>query len=355
MDADELAHYFNLHRAFGFREISAEDVKLWTNIEALHEPPYYKGDIPTVRGILRLESGGGERRVIPEEIAPRGEYLRYESHPRKEKHLKSRELKGWKQKINSQVLSTDFQEMVSLARKTLMLPENGLPAEQVSAFLFSSSLAAWCNYYWSLEAFQKKFLALETEEARVEYLQPVLDKFAEPFARYTMPKSPPAQNTEPEALRAELVDWLLIAKLTAARLSSFLGIDNVREVFYYLLCPEQSPPESWELREIKPNHDPFHRQFGYFANALLPLPENETSNHALRKYIDASVQFARDLTKPRPTWEKARRAYRHLFPFYEIILPDTLRMRARRAIQDFPYHNILKIVRSFFRNKETGP
>jgi hypothetical protein len=71
----------------------------------------------------------------------------------------------------------------------------------------------------------------------------------------------------------------------------------------------------------------------------------------MNKTIHASVRLAFDLTKDDANWEQIRTAYRRLFPFYEAVFPDTLRMRARRAVEDLPYADILKFVTDFFSSK----
>ena len=100
MDTDEFVDYYSLHRAPEFREISAEDIKHWVNLNVLHAPPYYRGatDTGIVRGILQVESESGRHRVTSERISPREEYPQYESRSRKEKRLKRQESKGWKER-----------------------------------------------------------------------------------------------------------------------------------------------------------------------------------------------------------------------------------------------------------------
>lgn len=337
MDADEFVDYCKSHinlEESGLRQPSAQDIRRWTDLNILHTPPYLKNDIHIVIGVLRLESEAVGPRAIPGHISPRPQYG---PRVRKEKRLKKQERKDWKRQVNAQISSADFQEMVSLARKSLMLPESGLPAEQVDAFLFSSFLAAWCNYCWSLEPFQRRFLALEGKEARTEYLRPMLGKFSELIAEYTMP----------EQSRPQAVDWLLCTKLIAARLSSILGIDNTSDMFLYILSPELRSPESWHLRRINPGQNPFRRQFERFTEALMLFSEEEPSNGTARKYIDTTAQLTFDLLEGKITWEESRTVYARTFPFYSVELPDAHRMRAKRATHKLPYSEILKAAGSF--------
>jgi hypothetical protein len=181
-------------------------------------------------------------------------------------------------------------------------------------------------------------LPIKEEQARADYLRPALGKLAEVVAQYTMPTPP----------RAQAVDWLLCAKLIAARLCSFLGIDNVQDMFLYILCPESRKPESWRLRQIKSGQAPFRRQFAYFAQALLPFSEEGTSGRRLRGYIDSAARATFDLLQKKATWEECRKAYARVFPFYMPESTEALRVRARRAAQKIPYSDVLKVARSFF-------
>jgi hypothetical protein len=315
---------------------SVEDIERWTKHGYFRNAPqYHKDDIHLVFAILRNEKD------FREEQAGKGPL---ESGKRSEKEkvpIIEHESDKWKQQIADRINSSEFQEMVTLARKTMTLPENGYPPQQAIMFLFSASLAVWCNYCWSLETFQRKFLALESEQARVEFLRPVLGEHAPLVAKYTMPEPP----------RAQCVDWLLCAKLIAARLSTFLGIDNGSDIILYLLSPDLRPPESWQLKPVTDEEGSSRRQFTRFISAVLPLPETALSSRAMNKAIHASVRLAFDLTKDDANWEQIRTAYRRLFPFYEAVFPDTLRMRARRAVEDLPYTDMLKVVTDFFATK----
>jgi hypothetical protein len=240
--------------------------------------------------------------------------------------------------VKSRISSNEFQEMIALARKCLTIPENGLPAAEMNAFLWAAHIGAWCNYCWALELFQRRMLPIEGEQARAEYLRPALGKLAEVVAKYTMPTPP----------RAQAIDWLLCAKLIAARLCSFLGIDNVQGMFLYILCPESRDPKSWHMRRIGPGQDPFRRQFGHFVQALLPFSEDGASRRPLKGYIDSAARATFDLLNGKATWDQCRIAYARAFPFFMPESTEALRVRARRATQKIPYGDILRIARSFF-------
>ena len=345
MNKSEFASYCRQHispEESGLSYPSVEDIERWTKHGYFrYAPQYNKDDIHLVFAILRNEKEFREEQAgkeLPEsEKSPEQET----ELPRKKGSVTEYESDKWKQQIADRVGSSEFQEMVTLARKTLTLPENGYPPQQAIMFLFSASLAVWCNYCWSLETFQRKFLALEGEEARVEFLRPVLGEHAPLFAKYTMPEPP----------RAQCVDWLLCAKLIAARLSTFLGIDNGSDIILYLLSPDLRPPESWQLKPVIDEKDSSRRQFTRFISAVLPVPETALSGRAMNKTIHASVRLAFDITKDDANWEQIRVAYRRLFPFYEAVFPDTLRMKARRAVEDLPYADMLKFVMDFFGAK----
>ena len=342
MNKSEFASYCRQHispEESGFLYPSVEDIERWSKHGYFrYAPQYHKDDIHLVFAILRNEKefrGEEAGKEVPES----GKRLEQEKEPIGDKEpITEYESEKWQQQIEDRVASAEFQEMVVLARKTLTLPENGYPPQQAIMFLFSASLAVWCNYCWSLEAFQRKFLALEGEKARVEFLRPVLGEHAPLFAKYTMPEPP----------RAQCVDWLLCAKLIAARLSTFLDIDNGSDIILYLLSPDLRPPESWQLKPVTDEEDSSRRQFTRFISAVLPVPETALSGRAMNKTIHASVRLAFDLTKDDANWEQIRAAYRRLFPFYEAVFPDTLRMRARRAVEDLPYADMLKFVTDFF-------
>lgn len=351
MNKSEFVSYCRQHISLeesGLSYPSVEDIERWTKHGYFrYAPQYYKDDIHLVFAILRNEKEfRGEQ--AEKEVSEYGERPEQEKEPSRDKEpITEYESDEWKQQIADRVNSSEFQEMVTLARKTLTLPEDGYSPQQAIMFMFSASLAVWCNYCWSLETFQRKFLALEGEEARVEFLRPVLGEHAPLFAKYTMPEPP----------RAQCVDWLLCAKLIAARLSTYLSIDNCSDIILYLLSPDLRPPESWQLKPITDEEDSSRRQFTRFISAVLPVPETVLSGRAVNKTIHASVRLAFDLTKDDANWEQIRAAYRRLFPFYEAVFPDTLRMRARRAIEDLPYDDMLKFVMDFFGAKlaEEGP
>jgi len=228
-----------------------------------------------------------------------------------------------------------------LAQKSLLLPEDGWPEVEMNARLWAVHIAAWCNYCWSLETFQRHMLPIMEEKARAEYLRSALGKLAEVVAQYTMPTPP----------RAQQIDWLLCAKLIAARLCSFLGIDNVQDMFLYILCPESRKPESWRLRRVRPGQDPFRRQFGHFVQALLPFSEDRVSRRPLKGYIDSAARATLELLQRRATWDECRKAYARAFPFYMPESTEALRVRAGRAAQKIPYADVLQVARSFFAHR----
>jgi len=271
-------------------------------------------------------------------LFPRGECPQCGSRFRKEGRPKREERREWEQEVKTRISSSDFQETIALARKSITIPENGMTPEEMDAFLWAVHIGAWCNYCWSLETFQRHMLPIEGEKARAEHLRPSLGKLAEVVAQYTMPAPP----------RAQAVDWLLCTKLAAARLCSFLGIDNVEDMFLYVLCPESRKPESWRLRQIKKGHDPFRRQFGYFAQALLPFGQDKTSKRPMKGYIDSAARATFELLQKKATWEECRKAYARAFPFYMPESTEAMRVRAGRAAHKIPYSDVLKFARSFF-------
>jgi len=149
-------------------------------------------------------------------LFPRGECPQCGPRFRRKGRLNREERKGWLQEVKRRISSSEFQEIVVLARKSLTIPENGLPTAEMNAFLWAAYIGAWCNYCWALEQFQRSILPIEGEEARAEYLRPMLGKFAEVVAQYTMPTPP----------RAQAIDWLLCAKLIASRLCALVDIDK---------------------------------------------------------------------------------------------------------------------------------
>lgn len=271
-------------------------------------------------------------------LFPRGECPECGSRFGRKGRLNSEERRDWEREVKSRISSSEFHEMVVLARKSLMIPESGLPTAKMNALLWAVHIGAWCNYCWALEPFQRSILPIEGKQARAEHLRPMLGKLANVVAEYTMPTPP----------RAQAVDWLLGAKLIAARLCSFVGIDNVQDMFLYILCPESRNPESWRMRQIKPGQDPFRRQFGRFVQALLPLAGEEVSRRPFKVYIDVAARATFDLLQGRATWEQCRIAYARAFPFFMPESTEALRVRAKRATQKLPYSDILRVARSFF-------
>lgn len=219
-------------------------------------------------------------------LFPHGECPQCGSRFRRKGRLNREERRGWDREVRSRISSSEFQGMVVLARKSLSIPEGGWPEAEMNARLWAVHIGAWCNYCWSLDIFQKSMLPIEEEQARVEYLRPVLgDALARIVAEYTMPKPP----------RAYAVDWLLGAKLIATRLCSFVGIDNVQDMFLYILRPDSRNPESWRMKRIEQGQDTFLRQFGRFIQAVLPLAEEEVSRRPFKGYIDAAARATFDL------------------------------------------------------------
>ena len=271
-------------------------------------------------------------------LFPRGECPQCGSRFRREGSPKREERRQWEQEVKARIPSGDFQEMIVIARKSLTISENGMSPEDAHAFLWAVHLGAWCNYSWSLEAFQRRMLPIKEEKARAELLHPAMGKVAEVIAHYSMPEPP----------RAQCVDWLLCAKLIAARLCSYLGIDNVEDMFLYVLCPESRKPESWRMRQIRRGQDPFRRQFGYFAQALLPFGQDETSKRLLKGYIDSAARSTFELLQKKATWEECRKAYARAFPFYMPESTEAMRVRAGRAAEKIPYDDVLNFARFFF-------
>ncbi len=347
MNKSEFTSYCREHinpEESGLMYPSGEDIERWTKHGYFrHAPQYNKDDIHLVFAILRNEQD-----------LQTGEARGANSHPGNipspESEVASRrtaasdnESGKLKRQIVNRFTSTEFQEMVRLARKTLTLPEKGFSPERTITFLFSASLAAWCNYCWSLEAFQRKFLALESEEERIAFLRPVFGEHAPLLAKYTMP--------EPQ--RAQFIDWLLCAKLLTARLSTFLGLDNGSDMMMFLLCPELRPLKSWQLKPVTRADDPAERQFSRFISAILPVSEETLANRTFKKTIQASVRLAFDVTRENTNWDQMRAAYQNLFPFDEIDFPDALRMRTKRAVENLPYTELFKFTMAFFNGTLT--
>jgi len=269
---------------------------------------------------------------------PRGECPECGSRFRRKGHLTREESEGWRKEVRSRFSSNEFQELIALARKSLTIPEKGLSPTEANALLWSVHLAVWCNYCWSLETFQRHMLPIEKEKDRAEYLRPALGKLADVVAWYFMPTPP----------RAQSVDWLLCARLIAARLCSYLGIDNVQDMFLYVLCPESRKPESWRLRRVREGQDPYRRQFANFVQALLSFDDSGKSRRPMKGYVDSAARATFELLQNKVTWEECRKAYTRAFPFYMPESTEALRVRARRASQKIPYNEVLKAARSFF-------
>jgi len=272
-------------------------------------------------------------------LFPRGECPQCGSRFRGKGRLNRKERKGWEEEVRKRISSSEFQEMVALARESLSIPEGGWPEAEMIARLWAVHIAAWCNYCWSLDIFQRSMLPIKEEQARVEYLRPVLgDALAKVVAEYTMPKPSRAHN----------IDWLLCAKLIAARLCTVVGVDNVQDMFLHMLCPKSRNPESWRMKPIKSGQDPFRRQFGYFIQAVLPYAGEGVTRRPLKDQIDAAARATFDLLHGKITWDDCRRVYARAFPFFPSESTEALRVRATQATKDLPYDDILRFAHSFF-------
>lgn len=233
--------------------------------------------------------------------------------------------------------SLEFQEQVRLARRTFQIPESGLSRDKALNSLSYAGLACWTSYLWTLELFQKKVLDIKDKDKREEFFRPAVGPLAPLLASLTYPDA-----------RPQSVEWLLVGKLIASRLSSSLGIDNVPEIFLYLLCPELSPPESWELQSItEKGDDPFLRQLERFVEAALPLTEKTLSKGGIRKQAEAAAYLAYQVAKGETTWEENRRAFAALFPPFRSDYSKKHQMRAKRASKGVSYGEIVKQVREF--------
>jgi hypothetical protein len=207
-----------------------------------------------------------------------------------------------------------------------------------------AGLACWTTYLWTLEPFQRKVLDIKDKDKREEFFRPAVGPLAPLLASLTYPDA-----------RPQSVEWLLVGKLIASRLSSSLGIDNVPEMFLYLLCPELSPPESWELRCItEKGDDPFPRQLERFIAATLPLTEKSLSKGGIRKQAESAAYLAYQVAKGQATWEENQRAFAALFPPFSSDYSKKHQMRAKRAAKGLPYGDILKQVREFLSKGENS-
>jgi hypothetical protein len=97
------------------------------------------------------------------------------------------------------------------------------------------------------------------------------------------------------------------------------------------------------LRQIRQGQDPFRRQFGYFAQALLPFGKGGTSKPSLKRYIDSAVRSTFELFQNRTTWEECRKLYAYTFPFYMSESTEAMRVRAGRAAQKISYKDVLNL------------
>ena len=363
MNIDEFVDYYNMHKppSPDFPAISADDIKQWVEQQSLHPAPYYRSDIHTVYDLLKRRSELQEAEPIPR---PRktgrempeclewwdGESLELgEKCPECGRVGKAEPVlePGWEERVRSQLFSLEFQEKVILARRVLDIPDSGWPQDEAINRLLCAHIAAACSYSLSLERFQRLYLSLD-EEARAEHLQPFFGgKWAKFIARLTMPASG----------RAESIEWLLACKLIAARLCSLLGqgkvtIDNVSDMFLYIVCPELKPFDSWELRPVGRGQDPWQRQFDSFLHAVSLLPDENKGRKQSRTVVATALKLTFDFLEGKVSFDECRRAYAAAFPFLipESIDPtSTAKMRAHRAAKKFPYQWILKAARSLLR------
>lgn len=258
--------------------------------------------------------------------------------PGKKERPESRQRRGiMRQDILRKFHSLEFQEQVRLARRTFQIPESGLSRDEAVNSLSYAGLACWTTYLWTLERFQSKILDIKGKDKREEFFRPAVGPLAPLLASLTYPDA-----------RPQSIEWLLVGKLIASRLSSWLGIDNVPEIFLYLLCSELSPPESWELQYVtERGDDPFLRQLERFVEATLPLTEKSLSKGGIRKQAEAAAYLAYQVAKGEATWEENRRAFAALFPPFSSDYSKKHQVRARRAAKGLSYGEIVKQVREF--------
>jgi hypothetical protein len=213
--------------------------------------------------------------------------------------------------------------------------------EQGEFELFWGPVAAWMLHLWSVEPFAEKYLDMTGEDERRQSFEH-LGQFSEGLAKLTFPN-----------LRPFLVERLLACKLFAAHLASWLNIDNVVEIWVYLLCPELSPPEQWQLRPLGKHQDPFQRQLERFVQALLPWPEDKVSGRGIREAAEAASWLFRRVSPDKVTWEDVRRIFNVLFPPYQAAYPKLHEMRARLAAEKLPHASIEELARKFLQGDLT--
>jgi hypothetical protein len=264
---------------------------------------------------------------------------------KKERPETHRQRNAMRQEVIRSVNSSQFQEQVKLARRTLQIPEAGLSRDEALNSIAWQYWACATTYLWTLELFQRKVLAIKEQDKREEYFRQTIGPYAPLLACLTYPNN-----------RTEFLDGLIAGKLIAARLSSWLQIDNVPEIFFYLLCPELSPPESWKLHYIEETRvDPFLRQLERFIAAALPLPEGALSRNAIREQAEAAACLAYQMAKGDTTWEENRRMFATFFPSLSSDYVKKHQMRAKRAAKRLPYKDIVLEVTRRALNKGEIP
>lgn len=352
MDTKEFVNYYCSHKSPEYPELSAEDIKMLSTVGALHGPPFYKDDINTVYGILRLlERVTGQRGVRPTSILCPASTMTQAHKPKigsgevcwycnngadlsrgercpdcgqwgKKKSSKKRVgSTEWAQSVRQHIQSPEFQKKIQLYRRVLQITESTMTREQAQCELVWGPLAASIAYLWSVEPFAEKYLNMPSESERRQSLEH-LGQFAEGLAKLTFPD-----------LRPFYVERLLVSKLIAARLASWLEIDNVIEIWVYLLCPELLPPEKWQLRPLDKRQDPFRRQLERFIQALLPWPGDRVGEREIREATEAASWLFRRVSPEKVTWEYIRRVYNALFPPYRADYQELQRMRASLAAE----------------------
>jgi hypothetical protein len=189
-------------------------------------------------------------------------------------------------------------------------------------------------------------LDIENQEEREKYFRQMMGAHASLLAHLSYPNN-----------RSGYFDWLMALKLIAARFSSWLGVDNVPEIFLYIICPELSPPQSWQLHPIKEKRDdPLLRQMEHFVLGNLPLDEKILTKRSIRQYLEAAAYFAYRIGKGESTWEENRRMFAALFPALGSEYAKKHQIRANRAAARFVYKDVLlEVISRHFEDSETSP
>lgn len=251
---------------------------------------------------------------------------------KKERAESRRRYSDVRQELIRKIHGSQFQESVRLARQTFQIPETGLSRQVTFDRLFNAYWACFTTYLWTLEPFQNKVLDIDEQEKREQYFRQTIGAQGHLLAYLSYPDN-----------RAGFLDLLMAAKLIAARLCSRLGVDNVPEMSLYLICPELSPPESWQFRPVKERKDdPLLRQLEHFVRANLLLPEELASKQNIREFIGAAAYFGYQISKGQATWEENRRVLASLFPSLGSEYTKKHQVRVRRAAKKFrSYEEVL--------------